>query len=215
MKTVKQIISIALIVAIISLFAVSAYAASSITLGDVTFGEYTDEYGDLDDAYVKIKMNFTAIEGTEQISVLLTTENITSIAEADVAKIIYIEQIDTPENGQFEFSVEKARIKAATGLDDITGCPLYLKVGGTDSEEAATKVITFEESTPTEVSGDVTGDRTIDLGDAIQILRYESGFRAFTDAQLSVADVNGDGEVDVGDAVRILRYEAGLISSLR
>ena len=65
--------------------------------------------------------------------------------------------------------------------------------------------------------GDVSGSGTVDVGDAILVLRSIVGLVDLTERQLWAANVtgnttpNGDHLVDVGDAILILRYIVGLI----
>lgn len=58
--------------------------------------------------------------------------------------------------------------------------------------------------------GDLDGDKTITVADAIQILRYIVGFLSLTEVQLIKADTNGDQQIDTLDAVIILRLIIGL-----
>jgi hypothetical protein len=65
--------------------------------------------------------------------------------------------------------------------------------------------------------GDVTGDGTVDSGDAILVLRYSVGQVTLTDPQCQRGNVTGksnDRDIDSGDAIKILRYSVGIISSL-
>ncbi len=59
--------------------------------------------------------------------------------------------------------------------------------------------------------GDVNGDNTVDVGDAILVLKSIVGLINLDATQFAAADVNGDEKVDVGDAILILRYIVGLI----
>ena len=36
----------------------------------------------------------------------------------------------TPVDGLFNFAIEKSKIQNATGLAEIDGCTLYVKIGG-------------------------------------------------------------------------------------
>lgn len=56
-----------------------------------------------------------------------------------------------------------------------------------------------------DLRGDISGNGTIDLYDAIEICRYIMGMRSFTDAQMEIADYNGDGKVDLYDAIGIAK----------
>ena len=58
--------------------------------------------------------------------------------------------------------------------------------------------------------GDVNGDNSIGLEDAIIVLRYTMGLAALTDEQIERADFNSDGTVDALDAILILRHALGV-----
>lgn len=58
--------------------------------------------------------------------------------------------------------------------------------------------------------GDVNGDNSIGLEDAIIVLRYTMGLAALTDEQIERADFNSDGTVDAQDAILILRHALGV-----
>jgi hypothetical protein len=65
--------------------------------------------------------------------------------------------------------------------------------------------------------GDVTGNGTVDSGDAIVVLRYSVGQITLTDPQCRRGNVTGksnDRDIDSGDAIKILRYSVGIIPSL-
>ena len=62
--------------------------------------------------------------------------------------------------------------------------------------------------------GDLDGNGTVNVTDAVLILRYITGHVPLEPAQLQLADVNGDGKVNVADAVVILRHIVGLVSEL-
>lgn len=62
--------------------------------------------------------------------------------------------------------------------------------------------------------GDVNGDDTVDISDAMLLAKYYSGVRELTDRQLAAADVNGDGAVDVLDVTLLIEYCNGLIDRL-
>lgn len=59
------------------------------------------------------------------------------------------------------------------------------------------------------ISGDVSGDGTVDANDAVLVLQYAAQSATLTDAQLAAADLNDDGKVDANDAVLILQKIAG------
>jgi len=56
-----------------------------------------------------------------------------------------------------------------------------------------------------EVSGDVNGDGSVDVGDIMSIINYMAGAEGISE---SLADVNRDGSVDVGDIMAIINIMA-------
>ena len=59
--------------------------------------------------------------------------------------------------------------------------------------------------------GDVNGDSTIDVSDALLICQIYLANVTPTDAQKAAADVNGDGTADVSDALMVCQYYLGNI----
>lgn len=65
--------------------------------------------------------------------------------------------------------------------------------------------------TPTGVlKGDVNGDGSINVVDALFVAQYTVGLRTLNSQQLAAADVNCDGQVNVVDALFIAQYTVGL-----
>jgi hypothetical protein len=60
-------------------------------------------------------------------------------------------------------------------------------------------------SAPAGACGDATLDGTVDVTDAILVLRHIVGLDSLTPAQVQTADVAKDGAIDVNDAIKILR----------
>ena len=58
--------------------------------------------------------------------------------------------------------------------------------------------------------GDVTGEGTISVSDAIMVLRHVVGIANIPEESKILADVNDDNKIDVSDAIIILRYIVGL-----
>ena len=77
-------------------------------------------------------------------------------------------------------------------------------------------LFTFEyakaDTKPDVTYGDVNGDNTIDVSDALLVCQIYLGNVAPTDAQNAAADVNGDGAVDVSDALMICQFYLGNIT---
>ena len=195
---------------IISIFALSTcvFAEDAITIDSVTFYEYVDEYGMEDESLVSVKVGFTSVS-TEQISLLLTSENITEISDETKSKVIFMDQTLNSNDGVYEFTIEKSRISSATGLTDINGCTLYIKLGGKNVADMATKTITYNDPYISNVTpGDVDGDLEITNLDGTYLLRYLAGWE-LDNVQLEAMDVDDDGEITNLDGTFLLRYLAG------
>jgi len=214
-KFTKKIISSILFLSMILCFSLNVLAAETISIDSVSFQEYIDEYGMPDDTLVTVKVTFTIPTTSEQTSILLASENIAEISETTKPKIIYMSQDFTPDDNIYEFTVEKSRIKSATGLSEIDGCTLYVKLGGKEVSEMATTTVQYYDPTTSVVYGDVTGEGDVDIGDAIKILRYDAKLETLTSQELVAGEVTGDDTVDIGDAIKILRYDAKLETTLK
>lgn len=215
MKLLNLLTGIVLSLAMIVAFCNVTYAAETISIDTVTIQNYEDEYGNIDDSLVSIVIEFTTTNAAEQITVLLTSENITEISTETVSKIIFMDQVAISDETIYTFNVEKSRIKAATGLDDIDGCTLYVKMGAKGVESMATTMVEYNDSTSVVMYGDVTGDGTIDIADAIKILRFDAGYDQLTNEQYVAAELTNDGMVDIADAIKILRYDAGYDTTIK
>lgn len=209
MKKAKKLISAMLFgVMLVSSMSIVHAGTDPITIDSIIFSEYTDSQGATDDSLINVTVGFTAVSDADQISVLLTSENISEITDANQDKIIYIDQIETPEDGTFSFVIDRERVKAATGSDEIDGSTLYMKMGGTNVDTMASKETEVEDPANSVMLGDVDGDEDITSWDAVLTLRYEAGW-VLTDVNEAAMDVDGDEEVTSWDAVLMLRYEAG------
>jgi hypothetical protein len=62
--------------------------------------------------------------------------------------------------------------------------------------------------------GDVDGNGTVNIIDALRIAHHAVGLRPLEGEALAVADVNADEEVDIVDALTIAQYAAGVIPLL-
>lgn len=83
-----------------------------------------------------------------------------------------------------------------------------------DKSSAPVALFTFEyaKTEPDVMYGNVNGDNTIDVSDALLVCQFYLGNVAPTDAQNAAADVNGDGAVDVSDALMICQFYLGNIT---
>ena len=122
---------------------------------------------------------------------------------------------------RFRFEVNADAIDAAVGLFEIVGVeagepPILLDAP--DAPETGIKVATLEGDVTVSdgllcTPGDVTTDGSVDVADAILVLRSVVGLATLNPLQECNADADGNGTVDSGDAVRILRTVVGLARS--
>lgn len=207
----KAFASMLLIIALFCSMSFTCYAAN-ISITDVSFEKYTDQYGNENDANIFMKVVFTAPAETTQISVCVLGENIDDITVAqENNKLIYMNQQSTPSDGVLWIPLSKAAISTATGEADINGVTVYIRLGGKTVSDMVTKEVKVSLPKEDVLRGDVTGDGQVNSTDATQILRYNARLRTFTETQIAAGDVTGDGEIDIFDAVWVLKYAAGLI----
>jgi len=208
----KRIYSLLLCLALVAvLIPVPAHAAGGLTIDSVRFDPYEDSYGSRDDTLVMVTVNFSAPETMRQLTVVLASSDIKTVATDNKYQVIYQNQINTPQNGSFSFPVEKARIASATGKEQPDGETLVLRLGGTGTS-GVSKSVAYELSRP--LDGDLNNDKKVTAADALLVLRYAVGLTSLTTTQLEAADVVRDGTVDIYDAFRILQYEAKLVQAL-
>ena len=82
-------------------------------------------------------------------------------------------------------------------------------VGNDDVRISMVKVIK-NGGTPGSGNGDVDGNGTVNVTDAIMALRHAMGVITLNAAQIARGDVDGNGVVNVTDAVRIMRIAMGI-----
>lgn len=97
--------------------------------------------------------------------------------------------------------------------EDGTAMAITLESSSTNNFRPVA-LFTFEyaKTEPDVMYGDVNGDNTIDVSDALLVCQFYLGNVAPTDAQNAAADVNGDGAVDVSDALMICQFYLGNIT---
>lgn len=203
---------IALTVIAVLAMSTCVFASDAITIDSVVLGEWTDDNGDVVEGLVKVTVSFTAVETAEEITILVTSEDISALNDSTAAKVVYIDQRVKPASGEYVFPIEAARIASATGLADIEGCTLYVKMGGTDVDEMASDTFTY--NTPTEdtvTPGDIFEDGRINGRDSTMLKRYLSNW---TPEQLGsginydAMDVDDDNRVNGRDSTTLSRYLA-------
>ena len=184
---------------------------------DINLGSYLGVYGlaiDLDgNMYV---MSLSAIGG-KLLKVSKTNGSLTLCASTSrpcfyaqcitydpATNRIYWAEVDGPNtytNGLYSFDLDN---NYAFNYHGVIGTNYELMAMYSTAKPEASSV----------TAGDINGDGTVDMQDALLALRIAMGVFTPDEDQTAAADVNGDGSVGVDDALVILRYAMGLISSL-
>ncbi len=83
-----------------------------------------------------------------------------------------------------------------------------LVIGSSDPDVAEIRAVLLGNDPP--VPGDVNGDRTVTLADAILALQIAAGVTPAGQAVTNTADINNDGRIGMAEAIYILQKMAGL-----
>lgn len=113
--------------------------------------------------------------------------------------IVYIDQA-AAQNGSVSFTAYPKELTKGT-------YHVYL-VGGGTAFNAAKPDATFQ-CDQKYILGDADSSGTVDVNDAVKILKCIVGNDTFTDLQRLAADADKNGDVDVNDAVKILKVIVG------
>ncbi len=200
----RRLLALLLAVLTLTMLTAAAFAEDTEVLGvyNVT-GPLTVTNGTKDGGFYAgadtFKLNCTGLTGAYSLVLLLDDNS----GVPTSGNIQYIDQV-TVTDGEAKFTLKPKALKEGT---------YYIFVSTTD--EALKVVATFKYGTkPERVLGDVTGEGTINVSDALLALKIAVGsIESPTDAQKVAADVNLDGNVNVSDALLILKFVVGSITS--
>ena len=200
----RRMLALLLAVLTLTMLTAAAFAEDTEVLGvyNVT-GPLTVTNGTKDGGFYAgadtFELNCTGLTGEYSLVLLLAGDSKVPTS----SNIQYIDQL-TVTNGTAKFTLKPKALKEGT---------YYIFVSTTD--EALKVVATFKYGTkPERVLGDVTGEGTINVSDALLALKIAVGsIESPTDAQKVAADVNLDGNVNVSDALLILKFVVGSITS--
>ncbi len=195
-KRIAVFLSAVLLLTALSLSVCAAEV--EIAVGDVSFDPYVATDGTVQAENGTVTVEFSKLSLAGQLTLLLTTAEITEVSESAAEKIVYVLQTDPPANKILSFPITKAQIAEALGTENIIGARLYLKVNGTDGGDAQLVTVKYNDSDTSDA--DVNKDGSVTIVDALLALR------AFlNDSTPMLPDINGDGKVSLTDIVRILR----------
>ena len=202
MRNFKKHVSFLLVLAItLSFFVPAVFATEStveIAIADISFDKYVDENGAENSDVGTVAIEFSKIKLDGQLTLLLSTEEITDTSAESLSKIIYINQVDVPEHNIISFPIDKARIADAIGTENVNGCNLFLKVNGTGGSDAITVETRFVD--PYKNNVDLNGDGKLTVIDVLMTIKL-----CLNQEYNSVADFNEDGKITLIDVLRILK----------
>lgn len=153
--------------------------------------EYTDYYANA----VKFEVKAEKLAENQQYLLLVLKGEGVPTAE----NIAYIDQA-AAQNGSVSFTAYPSALTKGTYY-------VYL-VGGGTAFNAAKPAATFQYDKKY-ILGDADSSGTVDVNDAVKILKCIVGNDTFTDLQRLAADADKSGDVDVNDAVKILKVIVG------
>lgn len=192
---------LALLLAVLMLAMLTAAAfAEDTDLGVFNVrGPLTVMSGTQDGNFYTFELNCTGLTG--EYSLVLLLEGDSKVPTE--GNIQYIDQMSV-EGGKVTFTLKPKALTEGT-------YNVYIST----TDKPLEKVASFEYGTkPERVLGDVTGEGTINVSDALLALKIAVGsIESPTDAQKVAADVNLDGNVNVSDALLILKFVVGSITS--
>ena len=200
----RRLLALLLAVLTLTMLTAAAFAEDTEVLGvyNVT-GPLTVTNGTKDGGFYAgadtFELNCTGLTGAYSLVLLLDDNS----GVPTSGNIQYIDQV-TVTDGEAKFTLKPKALKEGT-------YNIYIST----TDEALKVVATFKYGTkPERVLGDVTGEGTINVSDALLALKIAVGsIESPTDAQKVAADVNLDGNVNVSDALLILKFVVGSITS--
>ena len=159
--------------------------------------EYTDYYANA----VKFEVKAEKLAENQQYLLLVLKGNADGSAPGvpTAENIAYIDQA-AAQNGSVSFAAYPKELTKGT-------YHVYL-VGGGTAFNSANPAATFQ-CDQKYILGDADSSGTVDVNDAVKILKCIVGNDTFTDLQRLAADADKNGDVDVNEAVKILKVIVG------
>ena len=150
----------------------------------------------------------TIPEGTESVQVYLTDDGKSAFGQnAALYSYAYIAETDSLDTSIYAASIEDR------GEYYLTTVQKNYDYAWELADWSVGAILVFEVGelpTPDQTkAGDVNGDKSVTVDDAILVLRHIAGLETLSGDSLSAADMNGDQSVDVNDAIAILKSVAG------
>ena len=204
---------------------ISAGAASSFTVKDVSNGQYIEivqvSRNDVDETYTVLRHSSTAVQIEEvpgyTVSGTLTPDD----DRADFTGAVVVLTDSSDNSKTYTAEVQIVDGKPTYTFDDVVSGTYILSLVSTDNKvEADSMLISVDQSDVTEdidvtrvspgILGDVDGDGAVTTLDATLLQRKLAGLGVGDNYTEVTADVDGDGVISIVDAAYIRRYLARL-----
>ena len=192
------------------------------TLTSITVDEANANFASVDGVlYTKDMTELILYPASKEGASFTVPATVTKIHESAFKNAVNLETItiagnvEVIENRAFMNCTKLASINipesvTSLGASAFRGCSSLTSNGITISDSIIAKENAFADCDNLVITGNITGDSTVDIADATTLIRHLAGHK---DAKLGIleniaADINNDGTVDLLDAVILKRHLA-------
>lgn len=196
MKNLKRVLSLLVVLSMMMCMSVMAGEIESITekAAGVTAEPLTGN--------VAFELQYSEVTDGGMYLILVLSED--GVPTAD--NILYVNQ-GTAGDGKVAFDNVYPK--------EIPETASFVYMSGTDMAYSKLAKVNPKVAAVTGMKGDVNLDGTVNMTDAVRLLRHTLGIEKLTDpVALANGEVMGDEILDMKDCVKILRYYLGIISTL-
>jgi hypothetical protein len=195
-KNLKRVLSLLVVLSMMMCMSVMAGEIESITekAAGVTAEPLTGN--------VAFELQYSEVTDGGMYLILVLSED--GVPTAD--NILYVNQ-GTAGDGKVAFDNVYPK--------EIPETASFVYMSGTDMAYSKLAKVNPKVAAVTGMKGDVNLDGTVNMTDAVRLLRHTLGIEKLTDpVALANGEVMGDEILDMKDCVKILRYYLGIISTL-
>ena len=196
MKNLKRVLSLLVVLSMMMCMSAMAGEIESITekAAGVTAEPLTGN--------VAFELQYSEVTDGGMYLILVLSED--GVPTAD--NILYVNQ-GTAGDGKVAFDNVYPK--------EIPETASFVYMSGTDMAYSKLAKVNPKVAAATGMKGDVNLDGTVNMTDAVRLLRHTLGIEKLTDpVALANGEVMGDEILDMKDCVKILRYYLGIISTL-
>ena len=197
MKLTKMLTAVAVTSTVIAAMAMSASAAPDATTVTASYTAATDEA-----PAVITLANVPTRTGADDATLLVLNTDVFADFDSGASETVNITPAVIENINQSADTTDFASIPI-NALAEGDTVYVRMQVDG----QIYTAAYTLPVTTPSYMLGDVTGNKTIDMGDAAAVLNHFTKDEIITDETAKLAaDVTGNKTIDMGDAAAILNH---------